>query len=282
MNEKELLSQLHNFRDIKPENSWKDSNREILLSQISNSQSIEKVSFFDVLKNYLSLDFVFQPTGVMVMLFFVLAGSAAASIKAAQDTKPGDSLYIAKIISEKTRESITFDENERAKLGVEFAANRAKEIVEVAQDEKNEEKKNENIEKLTKDFKEEVKVAKTRISKISRKKINDIDNKKNNGMAGGNGSSNISNGSAGGGNEDVFSAGSGKSENNLKISDAPGGYSNMSVQAIEEAEKLFEKKDYGGAINKLSEAADNVEKGLDENINKAEVKGEKIGTTTKR
>ena len=53
----------------------------------------------------------------------------------AEKTKPGDSLYIAKIVSEKTQYALTFDDKSKAQLGLQFATNRVEEMNKVLAEE---------------------------------------------------------------------------------------------------------------------------------------------------
>src|SRR3989344_6126605 len=159
MTEKELLSQLNSLKNIKPENSWKENNRNLLLSQISGGEDIEEknISLLDIF--FKKAEWLAQPVGVLLLIVSTVFGSGILSIKASRDTKPCDSLYIAKIISEKTHQAITFDEKEKAKLEIKFAGNRADEIAKVLEQD-NSEKKGDRVEKLTNDFKKEISAAK--------------------------------------------------------------------------------------------------------------------------
>ena len=171
---KELLSQLNKLQNIKPSSDWKKSNREILFNQISRGYSSDEVRKFDIFKNILPHNMfsrAFQPVFAAVLIVLVVVGGGIASLNASRGTKPGDSLYIAKIISEKAQLVVTFDHKEKAKLGVEFASNRAREISEIiAESDKDREKK---IEKLTENFKKEISAVKVRLEKIDMAK-NDI------------------------------------------------------------------------------------------------------------
>ncbi len=184
MTEKELLKQLNTLKNVKPNSDWKQSNRDILCSQIFNSSNNIEVEssnkMFDLLFDFVNSkrNFAKNLSHSFVVLFLVLVvvlGGGIMSLKAAQNTKPGDSLYIAKIISEKARASLTFDEKEKAKLSVEFASNRAKEIKQVLKE--NDNNKEEKVEKLTKNLKKEIKAARERVEKIIAKKT---DNKEDN------------------------------------------------------------------------------------------------------
>src|SRR3989339_684291 len=166
--EKELLSQLNKLKNIKPDTAWKNRNREILLSQISSS-TVDKIGFFDIFAQKLSLlRYVSQPVMAVFLIAGVLLGGGFFSLNAAKDTKPGDSLYIAKIISEKTQFALTFNEKKKVKLGIEFAGNRAKEITQVLSEEGDVEIR---VEKLKDNFKKEIAGVKTRLENINNNKI---------------------------------------------------------------------------------------------------------------
>lgn len=173
MKERELLKQLNSLKSIKPDYEWKKNNREILLSKIYDSQvengSSIKIGIFDSVKQRFSfpvLRIVSQPVFAVVLIAFFILSGGVVGIKASKDAKPGDSLYIAKIISEKTQLAITTDEKKKAQLGIEFAGNRAWELSRVLAEEKNGEKQ-EKVDKLVDSFKKEISGVKTRLEKIN-------------------------------------------------------------------------------------------------------------------
>ncbi|MFH0923171.1 MAG: DUF5667 domain-containing protein, partial [Candidatus Falkowbacteria bacterium] len=238
-------------------------NREILFNQITRGHAEEEISKFDIFKNMLPHNMfsrALQPVLAVVLIVLIVASGGVISLNAARDTNPGDSLYIAKIISEKAQLAITFNNKGKVKLGVEFASNRALEITRViAESEKNKEKQ---VEKLTKDFKKEISAVKARLVKIDNTKDNIISEKNN--IA------------AESHEEDmqVFSANLEKSDQGMQIYDSTGNPVGLTAEesaAVEdsvvagpsnlddiltEAEKLFDEQDYSGTLNKLSEAND--------------------------
>jgi len=280
MTERELISQLNKSK-ITPDQTWKEKNREILLSQIfpgqearekSGMKFIERIDVwaeaivpFDLLHKLVA-----KPVLVTGMVLASLLSGGVFSLQAAKNTKPGDSLYIAKIVSERTQLALTFNEMDKAKLGVEFAGNRAKEAVQVMEEDKNDASKTEKVEKLAADFKKEIDNAKGRLEKIG---------VKDNAVAGGNAVADNSQNQANGGNEDkLFGAGAGKTNGGIQVSgpqstvpknEAPkaGGVDNKATSSVEnlkadenkqtpenilnDAQELFEKKDYNGAVDKL-------------------------------
>lgn len=173
MSEKELLEQLNNLKNIKPDHGWKERNRQVLLSQIYGAEPAEAgASRGWMFKYVLQLSAqaarsVSQPAVAVAFILLFMLGGGVFSLYAAQGTKPGDSLYIAKIISEKAQQAFTFDERAKARLGIEFAGNRAKELSQVLAERDENEEKEVKVEQLVNDFRKEIEVAKTRIEKMA-------------------------------------------------------------------------------------------------------------------
>ncbi|MEA3398676.1 MAG: DUF5667 domain-containing protein, partial [Patescibacteria group bacterium] len=113
-----------------------------------------------------------QPVLAVFLIVLFMLSSGVASIKASQDAKPGDSFYIAKIVSEKTQLALTFDKRKKVQLGIEFAGNRAKELDQVLADENNSETQ-EKVDKLVINFKKEIAGIKDRVAKISLQNTSD-------------------------------------------------------------------------------------------------------------
>lgn len=313
MSEKELIKNLNNLKKIKPDNEWKNNYREILFSQISlglnaadngeNKNKIQDIKFGwrmligDLLPGRINLNFA-KPVWVIILTLSILSGGGIASIYASTNSKPGDSLYIAKIISEKAQLVITFGEKEKAKLSIEFAANRAKEITQVLEEkgQDNGEKK-EKVEMLAKDFKREINEVKNRLSKINKETAQNTNanNKKEE-------------------TEDttVFGANLSKENQGLEIAEpetqgenkAPADL-NVNVEtdktatttisdgavdknknsesassALEEAEELFNKENYSETINKLSEVNKIIDESGKSEDEKGQVQGASEGTAT--
>jgi hypothetical protein len=299
MTDRELIQKL-NILKVKPDSAWKNRSREILLSQISGGNEIsKKVKILEQLDVWSEVFIPFdllhklaaKPVMVTGLVIASLLGGGVFSLQAAKNTKPGDSLYIAKIISEKTQLAITFDEKEKAKLGVEFAGNRAKELAQVMEEETDGSAKTEKVEKLAADFNKEITSAKARLEKIHISGAvlpeNSADNPADsNPAAGGNettadspdmivganiGKTNngiqvsdpkntapVKTGSA----DSAVKAGSGDAkdggENTGKATSAPENGDGKTadktpVNILDDAQKLFEDKNYGGAAQKLEE-----------------------------
>ncbi|MBU0647460.1 MAG: DUF5667 domain-containing protein [Patescibacteria group bacterium] len=267
MDSKKLFEKLNNLKSIQPDNEWKIRCREILLSQISNGQTAEeleqeksfswKIFFGDLLPQWSRLG-IAKPAliGYSVIVFLMSCG--LVGVYASNNTRPGDSLYIAKIINEKAQFAITFDEKEKTKLNLEFAVNRAEEINQLLEkpvvEKIVEQEKNKKVKELTSNFKKEINQAKIRISKINIVNIASS-NKPNK-------------------DQQFFSANLGKDNQRIEISEPvknskpvvhtpqiivanPNDSEKNNNQAVseilEQAEKLFDEKNYSKSIDKLNE-----------------------------
>ncbi|RLC36908.1 hypothetical protein DRH27_04535, partial [Candidatus Falkowbacteria bacterium] len=170
MADKEILKKLNSLNCIKADSGWKKKSREILLSQITGGDFNKEPEEFHVgLAQVLSFSWlrrVSQPIMAVFLIVIFILGSGIISLRAARNTKPGDSFYIAKIFNEKAHQVFTFNEEEKARLGLEFAGNRAEELSQVLVEPGNGDKE-EKVEKLVNNFKKEISVAKTRIEKIN-------------------------------------------------------------------------------------------------------------------
>lgn len=174
MNEKDVLKKLNALKEIKPAAEWKVSARELLLAQISNSSGDNvKITFIDEvafeLKNFFSI--FAQPAFAVIGLFVLLSGGVLGA-NAVRNTRPGDSLYAARIWGEKARIAVTLDRGTRAKLEMQLASARAKEITVVLSNPSfNNQDNKKKVEKLSEDFKTEIKTVKEKYDEIS--KINE-------------------------------------------------------------------------------------------------------------
>ena len=318
MQDSELIKKLNMLSDIRPDTIWKERNREVLFSQIfSGTSSPEQenadydrtnpiIGFIDVMIISRFTNLLTMPALTVVILIVLVFGSGFYSLRAARSTKPGDSLYIAKIVSEKTQLALTFNENSKAKLGVSFASNRTKELAEMVNDNGNDSNyKEEQVSRLTEDFKNEIQNTKERLNKLSE---NDATAQKTNNSAKtevaktDNKTADPKNKDSKDADGQVFSANLGKDNTNMEIStpsdkkatvtpvkDTAAKSDSVSVDMsgnstkalLEEAEKLFENKDYNGTINKLEEVNTLLDKSDNEQSSIDFIKATIKATTTK-
>jgi len=315
MEEKILIEQLHKLKSFKPDEQWKRENKEILFKQISNSSREEvDAGWFKAINNTLLLRMVkqlSQPVGAIVLLFFIVFGVSVVSLNAARNTKPGDSLYIAKIVSEKAQLVMTFDKKEKAKLGIKFASNRTMEIAQILAEQQDDGGKEIRVDKLTRNFKKEIYVAKERMSKISMATDYDGVGEDNNELTT---EENIMLDEEE--KAQMFITNLGKSNEGMEIAEpssseisdidepiikeqqasaedqagavatttgaeglAGDSHDSDPQKVLAEAEKLFDEQDYDGALDKLEEVKIIIDQ-IDSADEAGEVKGESAGATT--
>ncbi len=222
MDEKKLLAQLNKLKKINPDNQWQKDNREVLLRQVFGpSVNINKagLNWFRVITQKLpgqAVKSISQPTMAVILILIFMFGGGVLSIKAARNTKPGDSFYLAKIFSEKTQLALTFNEKDKVLLGLEFAGNRAHEINQVLAGPNGQIEKEEKVEMLVSNFRKEIMAARTRLEKISPRTQTPkvaLDKAKTEE------DENLVDEEAGEENEHMFSANLGKEDNGIQIAE---------------------------------------------------------------
>lgn len=297
MENRELIKKLNSLRSIKPDQEWKERNRRILSSQISSSTTAtvaeeKKFASIFILTRKFVKTFSAPAWSILFICLIIVLGSVF-SVGAARLSKPDSSLYIARIISEKAQLAITFSEEKKAQLGFKFANNHAKDITDIlAKTDMNDEENKIRTEKLTQNFKEEINTAKTKLTKLKTPGVRE------DGLVLPNEPAEES------GDSDVFSANLGREDKGMQISgpinpnqetikqldimaekDIEAKATNTPTatgvsqpdnledahKVLEEAEELFNIKDYSGASDKLEEANTIVENIKSEN--KGNVKG---------
>lgn len=259
MTEKQLLQQLKGLKTITLSEEIKKSNRDVLFSQIANTsvkpETPTKESFFFNFKNVFSV--FSQPLLIVAGVFVFIAGSLILSSGFYKDSKPNDSLYIARIISEKARVNTTFSQKEREALSLKFASDHAKEIATILMDpEFNNEENKDQVEKLNASFKNEISKVK---DKMEKNYIDDINVSSENN------------------NEDVFSASSLIEENGVEI--YIEGNNDSSSQIIEDDFENIEEINTSSSEEVLQNSSSS-EEGVDIKSLESEIdnNSEKIST----
>jgi len=299
MEDKDLLKKLNDLKTVKPDDNWKKNYREVLYSQISSGNTVNKsASNLRIILESIAPAKIFiqmaKPVWVTSLASILILVIGIGGVYASKNSKPGDSLYIAKIISEKAQFAITFNEKDKAKLGLEFATNRAKEITKILEESKeSEDKIDAKVEQLTQNFKKEISQVKHRLTtiKAAENQNKEYQNKDE--------------------ETEVFGANLGKNDQRMEIAEPVmpvGGQTKPEVnketapeikpetpitattteenlsapdKALEEAEKMFDEKDYDGTINKIEEVKQIINQ-ESENSGKGDVKGvSETATSTK-
>lgn len=262
MTDKELILKLNKLKNINPDAGWKSGNRDLLLSQISNSGARE-LSFWEVfIINFGSLaKAASKPAYALGIFALALVSSSLFSHQIFNGAKPNDSLYIARIISEKAKLNTVLNPEARNKLAVQYATEHAQEISAVlANPEFNNESNKDQVAKLNASFNEEINNVKSHISYLSSK------SEKKDNKAGGDVNLIL----PATGTDMVTIASELKNNEGIQLfekTDAlpalstttPASSTEMTSAPInadmvlDEAQKLFENKNYDKAVDKLKE-----------------------------
>jgi len=169
MTDKELISKLNSLQKISPDQAWLKSNREILLSQISNSGATELSVWKMFIINLESLAKTsLQPAFALGVFALVLISGSLFSHQLFNKTKPNDSLYIARIISERAKLSTVFNSDNREKMAAQFAATHAQDIASTLADPKFDQAANQDqVAHLNASFNKEMETVKSRVNRLA-------------------------------------------------------------------------------------------------------------------
>ena len=256
MTDKDLIKKLNSLSNISPDLSWKASNRDLLLSQISNSGARDLSAWQIFVINFNSLaKTVSKPAYALGAFVVLLITGSLFSHQVFGNAKPNDSLYIARIISEKAKLNTMFNSDERNKLAVQFATEHAQDISAVlANPEFNNDTNKDQVAKLNASFDTEINTVKNKINYLIPKKDQDVKEVIATDTVSMAGSSKDNSG------VQLLEA---KSDNKIAtpstatitpVSQTISSSTDASADTIlDEAKQLFDKKDYTKASNKLKE-----------------------------
>lgn len=168
MTNSQLITKLNNLKSVNPDQKWLEGNRELLLSQVSNSGAEKLTAWSVILINVSSvLKSASQPVYALGAFILLLLSGSLFSGQLLARTKPNDSLYIARIISEKVKLNTTFNSDARNKMEVKFAASHAQDISAVLSDPAfNNEANQDQVARLNNSFSEELNTVKDGINHI--------------------------------------------------------------------------------------------------------------------
>lgn len=178
---KKITQQLKNLQSIKADDTWKKDSREFLYSQIFiETKNVSRFNF----SLLWARDFfkaISQPAFALGAFILILLTGVIFSHPFLGQAMPNDSLYIARIISEKAQVNMTFNSESRNKLTAKFASEHAKDITAVLSDPEFNHQDNEKaVAKLNESFKKELQVVKDSLGKMSQKDENKNNSEKDN------------------------------------------------------------------------------------------------------
>ncbi len=254
MNEKELINSLSALKSVGPRDEWIKKNREVLSYQIFNGQESTQSEFGWFANFSLVVQRLAQPAPIAALIALFFIASSVLGIRAASNTKPGDPLYIAKTISEKVATGITFNEKEKAKLNVEFAQRRVAEMEQLSHENGAAAAEDARVKELSDNFKEQIASARERLNKLNESEAKQATitaqvpakPKLNLSKTAAKQNNNEKDAKEEKGDQGVMSADSGKEVKGIDIS-IP------TAALLDEAQKLFDAKNYNGAAGKLGE-----------------------------
>ncbi len=162
-----LIAQLKQMKhsEVKPSEAWLKNNRALLLSQIKNTVNTEnqKISL-DNVWNTMSLFIprtlvfsVVRPMAVLLVVSIVATSGWITSVDAAYNSLPGDWLYGAKRVAEKTQvavASLIGSKTDQTMLHSEFAKRRATETKQIIAG--NDPQKQQKVQEVVNDLKIEI------------------------------------------------------------------------------------------------------------------------------
>lgn len=169
MTDKQLIRQLHQLKTIKADSAWKANCREVLRSQISHSSNSSLSAWDNFLINLRSVSsLAYRPVAVIAGFLFLLIGTSVFGHQLFKTSTPNDSLYIARVVSEKAKLSTVIDSASRERLAALFALAHAEEISAILADPNFDWDKNASrVVKLNDDFQKEITIAKNRVTSLN-------------------------------------------------------------------------------------------------------------------
>lgn len=238
MTERELIKKLNNLQNVKPDDSWKTSHREILLSQVQNTSGDFHLSalgnFWMLTRNVFASVPQFAWASVAIVLFLTTGVFFGDRLPVG----PNNSLYIARVISERAKLSTMSDGEAKSRLTVQYSSGHARDIVSTLSDANNTSNQ-EEVAKLNDTFKTEIAKVKENLPTV------------------------VSNDDAVVAIADseiattglsVYTPEGDKPKDTVVASSTPMVEVKDAKVILDEAEKLFDAKDYAGALDKLNEA----------------------------
>jgi len=165
MTDKELIKNLRKLDKVQPSRQWLALLRRNLITQIDYDIKREKSARFGFLFGWLG---GFQTMALAVSSLFILFVGPWLTLKAAENSLPGDLLYSIKKASEGVQKTVANSE-EKPRLQVEFASRRLEELSKVNQDIDSVSEKTEKSKEIIGNFKDNLASVSQQIKGISSK-----------------------------------------------------------------------------------------------------------------
>ncbi|MFA5047523.1 MAG: DUF5667 domain-containing protein [Patescibacteria group bacterium] len=174
MTNNDLIKQLKQLKSLegvgRPDQKWASINKETLLSQISpnqkNQASKGKLFYFlqygkDVLKFN-----VFKPALSAFLVVLVFFGYSA-TVMVANASLPGDMLYPIKTTGEQVQLALTFSDEKKINLQIDFVSRRADEMQQLARSDQSPHDKAQKISQTAKKISQDVTAVKNQLYRMA-------------------------------------------------------------------------------------------------------------------
>jgi len=169
MKKRELLKQLNNLKNIKPDSNWQKLNREILLTQLKAQTSKDfefgKAKLWS--RSLAKSIFVsaYKPVMSMAIVLILILGTWIATVSATKNSLPGDFFYGIKLATERVQSNLAGNDEKRANLEITFAERRLAEMQKVAGKDNTQNQK-ENLKVSLRQFQENINNIKSSLAKL--------------------------------------------------------------------------------------------------------------------
>ena len=174
MTNNDLIKQLKKLKSLegvgRPDQQWASLNKETLLSQIRPNKDNEVSRpnlfyFFQYGKDLLKFN-VFKPAlsaALMVLVFFAYS----ATVMVANASLPGDMLYPIKTTGEQVQLALTFSDEKKINLQMDFVSHRADEMQQLARSDQSPRDKAQKISQTAKRISQDVKEVKNKLNEMA-------------------------------------------------------------------------------------------------------------------
>lgn len=171
MSNKYVIKKLKLLKNLeaggRPQDFWVKSNREILLNQISPlAKTVKQENYYFRLVSDFFGQQVFRPVlgaaGVIVAYFFCISLMTVANA-----SLPGDMLYPIKTASENVQMAMTFSDENKVNLQMDFISRRGDELQQIVRQPGSAQVKTEKVETAVKKISKDVKEVNDKLTKIA-------------------------------------------------------------------------------------------------------------------
>ncbi len=165
MTDKQLIKQLKSLKELKPNKDWQFNCRQVLLTQIENSGAHQTSAWQNFFINLRCVgNLAYRPVIGVASFLIIVIGLSFFAHQWFQSSKPNDSLYIARVISEKARLNTVLDSNAREVMSAKFAMSHAQDISNLLADPEFDFSSNpERVDRLNENFNREIALAKDKL-----------------------------------------------------------------------------------------------------------------------